>query len=213
VRMRRKPNLDKRMERCADLLISDPAQFRGNWLGEFSYNELHLELGCGKGRFTAETAKQSQNTLLIGLEKVENIIVIALERAKQEDVSNVRFIQGLADDLIEFFAPGEVARIYLNFSDPWPSRRHAKRRLTAQSFLSLYRQVLCSGGEIHFKTDNLPLFEFSLREFQTAGFEIMFETRDLHKDGPIGAMTDYEEKFYEQGALINKCIVSKKDWN
>jgi len=207
--MRRKPNLDLRIEKCASLLISDPTALRSKWLDEFSFSELHIELGCGKGRFTVETAKQSPDALLVGLEKIENVIVIALERATGEDIQNVKYIQGLADNLTDFFAPGEVSRIYLNFSDPWPSRRHAKRRLTSQVFLDLYKAVLCSGGAIHMKTDNLPLFEFSLEEFENAGFELIHITRDLHKDGSIGIMTDYEMKFYEQGVKINHCVVRK----
>jgi len=209
MRMRRKPNLELRIERCASLLISEPVTLRGRWLEEYPFNELHVELGCGKGRFTVETAKNTPEALLVGLEKIENVIVIALERALNDDIKNVRYIQDLADDLADFFAPDEVSRIYLNFSDPWPSRKHAKRRLTAQGFLDLYKTVLCSGGEIHMKTDNLPLFEFSLEEFSSAGFEFIHVTRDLHGGGPVGVMTDYEMKFHEQGIKISHCIVRK----
>jgi len=179
----------------------------GTWLEQFPYKELFIELGCGKGRFTVETAKMFPEALLVGLEKVDNVAVIALERAAQENVQNVRYIIDLADDLQEFFADGEVSRIYLNFSDPWPSHRHAKRRLTARSFLESYKKVLRAGGEIHMKTDNLPLFEYSLTEFESAGFEIIHVTRNLHEHGPSGVMTDYEIKFHEQGIPINMCIV------
>ena len=207
--MRRKPNLKSRIERCASLLISEPTALRGRWLEEYPFNELHLELGCGKGRFTVETAKSSPDALLVGLEKIENVIVIALERAINDTIQNVRYIQDLADDLTDFFAPNEVSRIYLNFSDPWPSRKHAKRRLTSQGFLDLYKNVLRTGSEIHVKTDNLPLFEFSLEEFNSAGFNLIHSTHNLHKDGPVGVMTDYEAKFHEQGIKINQCIVRK----
>ena len=207
MRMRRKPNLDARIERCAHLLVSNPAILRGRWLEEFNFDELHIELGCGKGSFTVETAKRAPGTLLVGIEKVENVIVIALERAQRENTENVRYICDLADDLTDFFAPGEVSRIYLNFSDPWPSRRHTKRRLTAESFLSSYKNVLRPGGEIHMKTDNLPLFKYSLSQFQNAGFTTLHETENLHKDGPVGIMTDYEKKFHNEGILINMCVV------
>ncbi|MCL2226037.1 MAG: tRNA (guanosine(46)-N7)-methyltransferase TrmB [Oscillospiraceae bacterium] len=211
MRMRRKPNLDARMDRCANLLISTPESLRGRWLelSELPYGELHIELGCGKGLFTAEMAKQSPEALFIGLEKVKNVIVIALERVERECLQNVRFINNLADDLTSFFAPGEVSRIYLNFSDPWPSQRHAKRRLTSQSFLESYKNVLSRDGEIHFKTDNIPLFEFSLREFQRAGLTVLQENRNLHRNGPAGVMTDYEMKFHGEGIAINMCIVGR----
>jgi tRNA (guanine-N7-)-methyltransferase len=206
--MRRKPNLGKRMEKCADFLIKEPTSLKGKWLDEFKFSELHIELGCGKGRFTAQTWANNPDALLIGLEKVDNVVIIAMERALEENLSNVRFICDLADDLTDFFAPGEVSAIFLNFSDPWPNRRHAKRRLTAQSFLNSYKNVLKSGGEIHMKTDNLPLFEFSLEEFKEAGFKILFESRNLHENGPSEVMTDYEMKFHDMGIKINKCVVS-----
>jgi len=209
MRMRRKPNLRLRIDKCASLLISEPTTLRGRWLEEFPFRELNLELGCGKGRFTVETAKNVPEALLVGLEKIENVIVIALERTINDDIKNVRYIQNLADDLTAFFAPNEVSKIYLNFSDPWPSRKHIKRRLTSRDFLDLYKNVLSPGGEIHMKTDNLPLFEFSLEELDSAGFERLHVTRDLHKDGPVGVMTDYEMKFHEHGVKINQCIVRK----
>jgi len=209
--MRRKPNLTARLEKCGHMLITDPMSFRGRWLGEFQYNELHIELGCGKGRFTVESAMLSPDKLFLALEKNANVLVVALESAEREGVQNVRFINAMADYLTDFFAPGEVSCIYLNFSDPWPSHRHEKRRLTAQSFLELYRQVLRPGGEIYFKTDNLLLFEFSLLEFERMGFEIVEETRDLHKNGPVGVMTDYEQKFHEQGMAIFQCVAGIRE--
>ena len=211
MRMRRKPNLTARLEKCGHMLINDPTSFRGRWLGEFQYNELHIELGCGKGRFTVESAMLSPDKLFLALEKNANVLVVALESAEREGVQNVRFINAMADYLTDFFAPGEVSCIYLNFSDPWPSHRHEKRRLTAQSFLELYRQVLRPGGEIYFKTDNLLLFEFSLLEFERMGFEIVEETRDLHKNGPVGVMTDYEQKFHEQGMAIFQCVAGIRE--
>jgi len=207
LRMRRKPNLKKRLDKCAHLLVKEPELHRGKWLSETPYEELHIELGCGKGRFTVETAKQHPHALLVGLEKVENVVVIALERADKQEQRNILFAANLADDLDKFFEPGEVSRIYLNFSDPWPSRRHAKRRLTSQSFLEMYKSVLRTGGEIHMKTDNLPLFEYSLEEFYKAGFEFLFLMRNLHENGPVGVMTDYEIKFHDLGVKINKCVV------
>jgi len=204
--MRRKPNLEMRVDNCAHLLVSDPKSLKGRWRSEFKQEKLHIELGCGKGSFTVETAKTEPGVMHIALEKLTNILVLALELANREGAQNVRFINALADDLTEFFAPDEADRIYLNFCDPWPARTHAKRRLTSTRFLKLYGSVLRLDGEIHLKTDNLPFFEFSLRELESCGFLIIEETRDLHKNGQVGIMTDYELKFFNQGLPIYKCI-------
>jgi len=210
MRMRRKPNLNKRIERCNSLLISEPEALKGQWLSEYPFEKLHLELGCGKGSFTAEMAKLNSNTLLVALEKVDNVLVIALERAFNENISNVKFLCKLADDLTDYFAKGEVSCIYLNFSDPWPARRHFKRRLTGKFFLNLYKEVLCDGGEIHFKTDNQELFDFSLVEFDRCGFSLSEVTRNLHEFGANGIMTDYEMKFHSEGQPIYRCVAT---WN
>ena len=208
MRMRRKSKLNSRIERCERFLVAEPEKFCGHWLENTAFNELHVELGCGKGLFTAQKAKAKPDILLIGLEKVSNVLVVALEYAMQEDIQNVRYINKLADDMLSFFVADEVSRIYLNFCDPWPARRHAKRRLTGERFLEIYKNVLCSGGEIHFKTDNLPLFEFSLKEFKRCGFTLSEISYNLHDNGIAGIMTDYESKFYEKGIPINRCIAT-----
>ena len=207
MRMRKKPNLIPRMERCAAMLIPDPAAMRGHWKDEMPQaRELRLEIGCGKGRFTVETAAAEPDVLFVAIERVADAMVIAMERANALGLANVRFIDADAERLPDYFAPGEVRRIYLNFSDPWPSNRHAKRRLTHTDFLMRYRQVLPEKGEIHFKTDNKGLFEWSLFQFPKAGFALEQVTRDLHKDGVCGVMTDYEEKFHAQGVPIHRCV-------
>jgi len=207
--MRRKPKLESRIDRCAHLLVSEPAMLRGHWLDTFDFDELQLELGCGKGLFTVETAKREPGKLIVALEKTANVLVIALERTMPEGLQNVRFINGLVDDLDTFFDAGEVSCIYINFCDPWPANRHKKRRLTGQRFLELYRHVLRPEGEIHFKTDDLPLFEFSLMEFESCGFTLSEVTYDLHKKEPVGIMTDYEIKFHELGMPIYRCVARK----
>ena len=209
MRMRRKPNLVPRMERCAPVLIPDPLALRGRWQSlRPEAQELFLELGCGKGRFTAETAAQNPQALYIALERVPDAMVIAMERVCAMGLHNVFFIDGDAADLTRLFAPSEVDRIYINFCDPWPGNRHAKRRLTHPDFLLRYRQILCRKGEIHFKTDNRDLFEWSLFQFPKAGFRLSQVTRDLHANGIQGVMTDYEEKFYSLGTPINRCVAS-----
>ena len=207
MRMRKKPNLIPRMERCGRVQIKEPEALRGRWLAELGpWRELHLELGCGKGKFTVETAAQNPDILLAAVEKVPDAMVVGMERACAMELQNVRFIDRDVLKLPEIFAPGEVSRIYLNFSDPWPRNRDRDRRLTAPGFLELYRRVLRPGGEIHFKTDNVPLFDFSLRSFEKCGWTLSQVTRDLHENGPCGVMTDYESKFYEQGVHINRCV-------
>ena len=176
MRMRKKPNLVPRMERCAATLITDPEALRGRWLEQFpGHQALQLELGCGKGRFTADTAAQNP------------------------------------DIFLDMFAPGEVSRIYINSPDPWKKSRQHKRRLTYAGFLALYANVLPLGGEIWFKTDNDPLFAFSLEQFAQEGWELREVTHDLHADGPVGVMTDYEAKFYDQGITINRCVAVKTE--
>ena len=206
MRMRRKRQLTSRIDRCAHLLVKEPDTLRGRWSEALGFSELHVELGCGKGRFTLETAKREPEILLIGLEKISNVLVVALERAEQEGLNNVRYLNRLADYLTDYFAKDEVSRIYINFCDPWPANRHKKRRLTGQPFLELYKHVLRPGGEINFKTDDLPLFEFSLSEFEHCGFSLSDVTYNLHEHGPVGVMTDYEVKFHELGMPIYRCV-------
>lgn len=207
--MRKKPNLIPRMEKCASVQEKEPETLRGKWLestGEGKFEKLYLELGCGKGRFTAETAKTIPETLLVAVERIPDAMIIGMERTVREEIKNIRFIDMDVSKICDVFAPGEVDRIYINFCDPWPKKKTAKRRLTSPGFLALYKGVLKPGGEIHFKTDNLPLFEYSLESFRENGFELREVTNDLHKDGICGIMTDYEEKFNAQGIKINRCV-------
>ena len=205
--MRKKPNLIPRMERCAGVQIKNPEEYKGKWRSIMPESEkLSLELGCGKGRFTAGTAGANPEALFVAVEKVKDAMVVAMERVCGEELKNVRFIDMDAMHLREIFENGEVSRIYINFCDPWPGNKHAKRRLTAPGFLEIYKDILAPGGEIHFKTDNQPLFEYSLETFEQNGFELSEVTRNLHENGPVGIMTDYEEKFYSQGLPINRCV-------
>lgn len=213
MRMRKKKNLLPRMERCGEYIIQDPFSLRGNWRSLMpECRELRLELGCGKGRFTAETAQNEPDVLFIALERVPDAMVVALERAQSLGLRNVFFIDGDAARVPEMFAESEIDRIYINFCDPWKKSHQAKRRLTHGNFLKLYRSILRKSGEIHFKSDNDPLFEFSLEEIPQFGFTLSEVTRDLHKDGPCGVMTDYEAKFYEAGQHINRLVATMIDW-
>ena len=213
MRMRKKHNLGPRMEACDRVWIRQPAEYRGRWR-ELMPNarELRLEIGCGKGKFTVETAKAEPDVLFIALEKVPDAMVMAMEYAIRESLQNVFFIDADAAILQDLFASGEVDLLYLNFCDPWPRNKTAKLRLTYRTFLETYKVILKDGGAIHFKTDNRPLFDFSLEEFERCGLEVQNITNDLHRDGIVGIMTGYEEKFHTLGTPINRCecIVHKE---
>ena len=216
MRMRRKPNREPRLEQVAGLLITEPEKYRGLWLQEFAgFSGLYVELGCGKGRFTCEMARLHPDILFIGIERVPDVILLAMERAKSEELQNVRFIMDNVQKLPDIFAPGEALRIYINFCDPWPGNRHVKRRLTSDDFLALYTAALPENGEIHLKTDNVELFEYSLVRFDACGFRLREITRDLHgvetpleapNDGEKAVKTNYEEKFHAMGTRINRCV-------
>ena len=214
MRMRKKPNLIPRMERCARFLIREPSSYRGHWRQlKPDAKEIRLEIGCGKGRFSAETAQRNPDVLYIALERVPDAMVIAMERSMEKGLDNIFFIDGDAAKLRDYFAPGEVDLLYINFCDPWPGLKHARRRLTHEQFLVLYRGILREGGQIHFKSDNRDLFEWYLFQFPKAGFILSEVTRDLHGQGINGVMTDYEEKFYQMGTPINRCVGTKEAMN
>ena len=213
MRMRKKKNLLPRMEACSSLLVADPRALRGRWRELLpDARELRVELGCGKGRFTHGTAAAEPDVLFIAIEMVPDAMVVAMERVTEQRLSNVFFIDADAALLPELFAPGEVDRIYINFCDPWPKSNQKKRRLTHGNFLKKYRQVLKAGGQIHFKTDNDKLFDWSVEEIPQFGFTLSEVTRDLHGEGPVGVMTDYEAKFYGEGKNINRCVATMVDW-
>lgn len=207
MRMRKKPNLVPRMERCSDLLIREPEA--GTWRRFYpGCTGLYLEIGCGKGKFTAETAAQNPDKLFIAMERVPEALVMAMEKAMSMECRNLFFVQADAENLVDYFAGGEIDRLYINFCDPWPSRKHANRRLTSPVFLEKYKQLLNIGAEIHFKTDNRQLFEYSLEQFERCGFECGEVTFNLHADRVVGIMTGYEEKFYLQGTSICRCVAT-----
>jgi tRNA (guanine-N7-)-methyltransferase len=208
--MRKKPNLIPRMAACNDLLINNPEALKGEWREVYSdYDELHLELGCGKGRFTAEMAETNPDVFFAAVEKVPDAMVVAMERAKAKELQNVRFLDFDAVNCLTIFEPGEVDRIYINFPDPWKKSKQAKRRLTAPAFLKFYETILKPNGEIWFKTDNRPLFDWSVEQFIQCGWELTEVTNDLHGEGVKGVMTDYEAKFYAQGVPINRLVARK----
>lgn len=185
--------------------VQDPAVFKGRWHEYFgNHNPIHLEIGCGKGQFINTLAKQHPDCNFIALELKAEAVYRAVQRTEKQPIANLAFIQYDAAKLTDLFADGEVSRIYLNFSDPWPKRRHHKRRLTYKTFLRLYRQILRPDGDIHFKTDNEQLFEFSLNQFSAERFQLHNITFDLHRSehAATNVMTEYEQRFAARGQRI-----------
>ena len=208
MRMRKKPNVGPRMEACQEVWIQSPETLQGNWRSLMpEARELRVEVGCGKGKFTVETAAAEPDVLIIAIERVREALVMAMEKAINMGLKNVFFVSMDVAEIETFFAPGEIDLLYINFCDPWPRSKNAKRRLTYHTFLEKYRRVLRAKGEIHFKTDNAPLFAWSLEEFRNFGLTVRNVTDDLHKDGPVGIMTGYEEKFYALGTPIHRCEI------
>jgi len=202
--MRNKKHCSERMERCSSIWIKKPSEFRGKWHKEFGNdNPIHIEIGCGKGNFILGMARQNPDINYIAVEKVKSVLVIAMEKIYGENIGNVRFLSEDARVLGDFFEKGEIERVYLNFSDPWPKSKTAKRRLTHKDFLDIYRRILPEHGCICFKTDNKGLFEFSLNSFADNKLRLHNITFDLHTSGfKNNVMTEYEEKFVSEGMPI-----------
>ena len=208
MRMRKMKNLEPRMEKCAAYRIANPEENKGCWRDKMPQAKaLWVEVGCGKGKFTAETAQANPEVLLIAVERCREAMVVAMEKARDMGLTNVFFIDMDVANIQEIFADEEIDRLFINFPDPWPRKKNAKRRLTHRGFLDKYCHVVKTGGEFHFKTDNAPLFEFSVEEFAACGLEVKNLTRDLHANGVVGIMTGYEEKFHALGTPINRCEV------
>ena len=208
MRMRRMKNLEPRMEKCAAYRIAEPATYQGKWRSlKEDATALWVEVGCGKGKFTVETAQANPDVLLIAVERCREAMVVAMEKAQAMGLTNVFFIDMDVAEIETIFAPFEIDRLFINFPDPWPRKKNAKRRLTHRGFLDKYCRVVKTGGEIHYKTDNAPLFEFSVEEFAACGLQVNNLTRNLHENGIVGIMTGYEEKFHALGTPINRCEV------
>ena len=208
MRMRKMKNLEPRMEACAEVHIQEPAAYKGKWRSlKEDATALWVEVGCGKGKFTAETAQANPDVLLIAVERCREAMVVAMEKAKAMGLKNVFYIDMDVANIEDIFDRGEMDRLFINFPDPWPRKKNAKRRLTHRGFLDKYCRVVRTGGEIHYKTDNAPLIEFSVEEFAACGLEVKNLTRNLHENGIVGIMTGYEEKFHSLGTPINRCEV------
>jgi len=193
--------------------VQNPALKRNHWREVFG-NEypLHIEIGTGKGQFIYGMAAAHPEINYIGIEKYSSVLVRAVQKMEAGELPNLRFIRMDAEEICEVFGEGEVDRIYLNFSDPWPKDRHAKRRLPSRQFLARYGQILKPDGQLEFKTDNEGLFDFALAELEPAGWHTEAVTRNLHEDVILcrnNVMTEYEEKFSAMGNPIYKYIIAR----
>ncbi|MCC8067671.1 MAG: tRNA (guanosine(46)-N7)-methyltransferase TrmB [Lachnospiraceae bacterium] len=187
----------------------------GTWSEIFGNDHpIYLEIGMGKGKFLTTLAELHPERNYVGIEMFDSVLVRALQKVdgREDPLYNIRFLRMNAEDLCSMFAPGEVAHIYLNFSDPWPKDRHAKRRLTSTRYLERYDNVLAPDGQIEFKTDNRELFGFSLEQAEEAGWDLVACTCDLHYDDTMNegnVMTEYEERFTREGKPIYKMIIER----
>jgi tRNA (guanine-N7-)-methyltransferase len=197
-----------------EYVFTEPEGMAGKWHEVFgNEHPIRIEVGMGKGRFITDLAMANPEINYIGIEKYSSVLLRAVEKQNEIKLENLRFIRMDAESIIEVFGQGEVDRIYLNFSDPWPKDRHAKRRLTSRQFLERYDKILKKDGIIEFKTDNKPLFDFSLEETEESVFKIQAHTYDLHHDELMNEgniMTEYEERFSSQGNPICKMILERR---
>ncbi len=203
-RMRKKKNLASRLERASNHLIHFPEAMKGNWknLKDPCYEMVFIELGCGKGSFICDLAMKysSDNILFVGLDRVEEALVVGMEKALSMSLQNVFFVNYDIQAIESIFSSEEVNNIYINFCDPWPSKRHAKRRLTHPGFLKAYKNIMSTGGNIEFKTDNIDLFKYSMFEFLENEFKLLNSSYNLPPN--ITVSTDYEVRFRLAGNSI-----------
>ncbi|TBL69312.1 tRNA (guanosine(46)-N7)-methyltransferase TrmB [Paenibacillus thalictri] len=219
MRLRGRKGIREAIESQTDLVILNPQEYKGNW-SEYFGNDLpiHVELGMGKGRFISQMSLQHPEANFIGVDMYDELLRRASEKARlarkeadqdEADLPNLALALFNIEYIEDIFAPGELERIYLNFSDPWPKKKHSRRRLTHPRFVDKYRTLLNERGEIHLKTDSRSLFEFSLNSFADMGLRMRHISLSLHGEGvnPDHVMTEYESKFVEQGVHIHRCEV------
>lgn len=197
----------------SDYVIHEPKDYKGRWNEIFdNHHPIRIEIGMGKGRFIMDLARLNPEINYVGIEKYSSVLLRGIQKMEMEPLPNLYFIRMEAEEITDVFGPGEVDRIYLNFSDPWPKDRHAKRRLPSREFLCRYDEILVKDGVIEFKTDNPDLFRFALDELEPAGWHLRQVTKDLHHDEEMmrdNVMTEYEEKFSSMGNPIYKYVISR----
>lgn len=212
MRLRNIPGAEEVIENCS-FVMKNPEQLKGSWQSVFgNANPIHIEIGMGKGQFIIQMAKEHPDINYIGIEMYTSVLLRGVQKVEklEEKMDNLRFLCVDAKNLPDIFAKDEVQKIYLNFSDPWPKDRHAKRRLPSREFLNRYDKFLLKDGDLEFKTDNEGLFLFALEELEPAGWKLKKKTMDLHHDEEMmkgNVMTEYEEKFSAKGNPIYKYII------
>lgn len=198
---------------ACDYVIHNPQECRGKWHEVFGNdNPVRIEIGMGKGRFIMDLARLNPHINYVGIEKYSSVLIRGIQKLEADPLPNLYFIRMEAEEITSVFAKGEVDRIYLNFSDPWPKDRHAKRRLPSREFLRRYDEILIPDGVIEFKTDNHDLFQFALEELEPAGWKILQVTEDLHNNVQMmegNVMTEYEERFSSKGNPICKYVIER----
>lgn len=213
MRRRGVKNLDTRIVSQPNILLANPNEYKGNWKNVFENdNPVHLEIGMGKGDFIIDLATKNPNINYIGLEKFPSVIVVAMDKVAKTELKNIKLICADATNLNEIFEENEIDKIYLNFSDPWPKTRHAKRRLTYSTFLKVYETILKDSSTIEFKTDNRSLFEFSLVSFNQNNWDFLKLCFDLHNDYDTNEIskTEYEKRFIGLGQPIYFIEIKKR---
>lgn len=212
MRLRNVPGARDIMEESA-FVYTQPEGMSGTWHEVFGNNNpIHIEIGMGKGQFITTLARNNPNINYIGIEKYSSVLLRAVEKQNELNLPNLKFIRMDAENIKEVFGIHETDRIYLNFSDPWPKDRHAKRRLTSRQFFERYDYILSPDGEVCFKTDNVALFDWSLEEIEGTKWRITAKTHDLHNDDTMNegnVMTEYEEKFSLAGNPICKLVAKR----
>lgn len=197
----------------SDYVIHDPQQQKGRWHDIFGNDHpIRIEIGMGKGRFIMDLARMNPDINYVGIEKYSSVLIRGIQKMETDPLPNLYFIRMDAEEITSVFDKGEVERIYLNFSDPWPKDRHAKRRLPSREFLHRYNDILTPDGLIEFKTDNHDLFQFALEELEPAGWHLDQMTEDLHHNDEMmqgNVMTEYEERFSSMGNPIYKYVISR----
>lgn len=210
---RRKKGSDKKLLSFTDYVIKDDIEnLKGKWSSKFENNNpIHVEFGTGRGKFITTHAKNNPDINYIAMEIKEEVLLKAVEKAHEANLNNILFVWGNVNNILDYFEEKEISRVYVNFCDPWPKKRWAKRRLTHSSFLEKYDTILKDDGELHFKTDNRDLFEFSLNEIAASDWMLKNISLDLAKNTEIeNITTEYEDKFMSQGMQIYRCEAKKR---
>ena len=213
MRVRKRKGAEEHLANHPQYVILEPEAAKGKWHELFGNdNPIHIEVGSGKGAFITGMAKQNPDINYIGIDIQKSVLSYALDKVLEIGVPNIKLLWVDGSELTNYFEDGEVDMMYLNFSDPWPKSRHEKRRLTYKTFLDTYKQILPENGEIHFKTDNRGLFEYSLASFSQYGMVLNKVWLDLHASDYEGnVMTEYERKFSEKGQVIYRVEAQFKD--